>query len=524
MPESSSDSAIMEELESLFAWNPLQFQLATKEMGGSLSTYTRDPAWYDMHLAPDRICKRLVHVKDLHKKIAAVVDDKLCKIRNDGITLEPPTVINFVRKEIRDVRLKRTNQPTKNEECLREYYKACTAEFCIPVASALALHPTTWASHIRWSSSPIAKGNAICDGSLQVLTMLNYNKRQICRTRKHVGPDYIDPSLWNELMEVREKYGDLATWEMKNLSVGDVRTMLGIVAMAGGVAEPFSWKTCNDPHHPEGKKKHFAPPTIQLLDDPSTMSKFGLDDPQLISTSLQQSDLNVYSDMSLRRGGSSLENAVKCDQQLMARAKGFYLEETQEDGVPSSETEDLVSTTVLNSATRQASQAVENSPDLVDPKPIKTPMDVLRYVLRKLWQDDLGSSTNAVNHSHRKSRSVTQKSSVGLSLKPGVSNLPFVAPENLLKRKGTRSKSPKKKSTQVQTNEGAEGGLEKGAGGGAKPKSPPIKRKTTRLNSMKETTQVQKYKDTEDGLEVSAGGDTNQKDPLAGQSIVRQVS
>jgi hypothetical protein len=126
MSEFSADSAIVEELESLFAWNPLLFSLATKEKGGSLSTHTRDPAWYDMHLAPDRICKRLVHVKDLHRKIAAVVDDKLCQVRNDGINFEPPTVVNFVSKEARDARLMRSELPTKDEECLREYYKTCT--------------------------------------------------------------------------------------------------------------------------------------------------------------------------------------------------------------------------------------------------------------------------------------------------------------------------------------------------------------------------------------------------------------
>jgi hypothetical protein len=35
-------------------------------------------------------------------------------------------------------------------------------------------------------------------------------------------------------MEVCNKYGDMATWEMKSLSVGDGAFMLGILALAAG--------------------------------------------------------------------------------------------------------------------------------------------------------------------------------------------------------------------------------------------------------------------------------------------------
>ena len=102
MSDLSADSDIMEELENLFSWNPPPYSLATKEMGGSFSMDTRDPTWYDLHLALDRICKRIVHVKDLHKKITRLVDEKLQEAHDRGITLQPPTASGFHGKDARD--------------------------------------------------------------------------------------------------------------------------------------------------------------------------------------------------------------------------------------------------------------------------------------------------------------------------------------------------------------------------------------------------------------------------------------
>jgi hypothetical protein len=72
-------------------------------MGGSFSMDTRDPTWYDLRLAPDRICRRIVHVKDLHKKIADLVDEKLQEIHHRGITLQPPTASGFLSKDAREM-------------------------------------------------------------------------------------------------------------------------------------------------------------------------------------------------------------------------------------------------------------------------------------------------------------------------------------------------------------------------------------------------------------------------------------
>jgi hypothetical protein len=155
MSDAHDNSAILEDLEDLFSWNPPPIRLATKEMGGSFSTRTRDPGWYDKHLALNRICKRIVHVKDLRRKVAAIVDDKLKTILDRNITLEPPTAPAYMRKAARELRIVRSN-PAQNELSIQTYYLQMTAAFCVHVASALALHPHTWESVIEWCLVPEA--------------------------------------------------------------------------------------------------------------------------------------------------------------------------------------------------------------------------------------------------------------------------------------------------------------------------------------------------------------------------------
>lgn len=144
-----------------------------------------------------------------------------------------------------------------------------------------------------------------------------------------------------------------------------------------------------------------------------------------------------------------MEQAFKFDQRLMAQAKGLVWEESQED-------ENQLSPTVLESVARQPSQAAESLSDPVEPKITRTAMSVLRSVIRRLSQDDQGPSTNTADPTQRKSRSAT-KISPGLSSKAVASKPKFGVPKSLLKRKTSRSKSPKKKCTRVQ-DDGADYG------------------------------------------------------------------
>jgi hypothetical protein len=335
-----------------------------------------------------------------------------------------------------------------------------------------------------WTGAPMATGDAVCDGSLQLASHLDRKTRRLDGTIKHKGPNLIKAGLWQELMEVNEKYGDLATWEMKSLTVGDSRVMLGVLAMAVGL-EDFEWQTCNNLRHPRGTKPHRAPATIQLLDDPATISRFGLNDRGPTSQPLQESTLEDVLDDSLRRGGSSLEDVIEFDQQLIAKAKGLEeipLGESQGNEV-SSQANDLELVTISSD---HIIQPEDNLPSFADAKATST--SFLKSVIRKLSQDDQGVSTKTVDLTQRKSRSTTRKYSLGVPSKTGVSNLKSMLSNNLLKRKTTRSKSKKKKFKRVQAED-----------------------------------EDDDIEDEEEDVENSTRGSAEQKPPLTARSIIQQV-
>jgi hypothetical protein len=441
MSDTQNTSAILEDLEDLFSWNPPPFRLATVAMGGSISTSTREPSWYDKHLAPNRICKKIVHVKDLHRKIAAIVDEKLQTIHNRGIVLAPPTSRGYTDKEDRRLKITSTGNPAQNELSIQAYYHNVTSQFCVYVASTLALHPHIWRSVIEWYPVPIAQGDAVSDGSLKLLFSLNNLKRDRDQTIKNSGPHYVDADLWQELMEVSNKYGDMAIWEMKSVSVGDGRLMLGIMALATG-KEQFEWLVCKGGEdHTSKRKGHHAPPTQQLEDDPETMSKFGLDDLILNSNANSDLSVNVILDEALRRGGSSLEHVEEFDRKLMQEAKGVFQEDTKRQDVikvPSPKGAGF-GLGPLNPVLQTALQG--------DPPSARALgfWNSARSAFRKRSQDEKESSLNMADSSLRSPKSALRKPSQGLTAvsKKGKLNISIPPPFNF-RRKTSQKRSPSK--------------------------------------------------------------------------------
>jgi hypothetical protein len=301
---------IKAELDALFDWNPPPSQPFSNRRGWHPLQSYPTCSFYDMHIADRLILKRIVHVKHLHKKIACVVDEKLRSMEEKGTTLPPPTT-PFITEERRLGSLAFVNTSMKRETSIQEFYSRTTSSFCVYVASTLAFHPKIWSSVLDWSVVPNHSGYAICDGSLQIPKP----------TRKK-GPtgdplpfawDFIEPDKRKLLMEVKRRYKDLATWEMKSLSVGDRDAMLGVITMAV-TEETFKWNLCRGEPCVAKNKEHITWDPLRGLDAPETLALVTTpwydhdlsEEEQSQTSQLERTQEDIWDD-SLKRGGSSLK-------------------------------------------------------------------------------------------------------------------------------------------------------------------------------------------------------------------------
>src|ERR1700691_953631 len=145
---------ILEELGYLFDWSPpaLQLPIGHEKYNRPEDEYVRQAAFYDMRLAPNLVCKRLVYVENLYRQLCQIVDTKIQEAHDRGVTFEPSTAYGFVDKGHREGAMRRRSNLIKSKQSLVAYYTTVTSDSCLPVASSLALHPQTWNTVITWDA------------------------------------------------------------------------------------------------------------------------------------------------------------------------------------------------------------------------------------------------------------------------------------------------------------------------------------------------------------------------------------
>jgi hypothetical protein len=219
--------------------------------------------------------------------------------------------------------------------------------------------------------------------------------------------------------------------------------MLGIMALATG-KEQFEWQVCKGGKDHKSRKSHDSPATVQLLDDPATMSKFGLEYPQ--STSQANSDLalEVILDEALRRGGSSLQQVEEFDREMMQ-------EDTKQKGKMAAE---ISSPKVGDTGSGSATAALPNaSPD--EASSAKSPgfWNYAKSPFRKWSQDEQGSPSHTADSSSASPKSAPRNPLQDSTVNPtkkgskkGKLNV-FIAPISMsfkLRRKPSQKRSPSK--------------------------------------------------------------------------------
>ena len=103
--------------------------------GHGPSKNTRTAGFYDRHLGPKLVLSRVRCLKTLVDDIAGTVNKTARDVPLDHGTI--PTQIFITRRG------KTMNSILKDERGVAEIYKSYAAHYCLPIASTLALHPSS---------------------------------------------------------------------------------------------------------------------------------------------------------------------------------------------------------------------------------------------------------------------------------------------------------------------------------------------------------------------------------------------
>jgi hypothetical protein len=201
-----------------------------------MNTGTRPASFYDKHLADKLILKHVKVLDTLVVDLAGTVDKAIKDAYQKDIQLPLEQGMLWTRGHIKS-QTKYAEADFLREDGVAEHYKDLTASFCLPVASTLALHPSSseWASLLRWTKEVSMAKFAIADGALKLVKHSTHRNREAW--------DFVDNDKRALLAELPIRYPDIAIWEMKSLTVGDERVM-GEIWRMGLSSRTFVWKVC----------------------------------------------------------------------------------------------------------------------------------------------------------------------------------------------------------------------------------------------------------------------------------------
>jgi hypothetical protein len=248
------DDILPNDVQFILAWNPPR--LCTEEESKTIvNLRTRAPpetnlsafktttigccrkaAFYNKHLAPHLILKRVVYFDKLVSTMANTVDQAI----QDAVAKRPlPKKPGMLRSEeqIKDDVEYLLQPTTYRENGVAQAYAHYATTYYGPIASTLALHPSfsdRWITVLNWTTDGKARRWAIADGVLRISQNV-FTTNQLLQNEDDKKKDII--------YQLAERSAALAVWELKSLTVGTAQVMQEIVEMGLDHAE-FPWKKC----------------------------------------------------------------------------------------------------------------------------------------------------------------------------------------------------------------------------------------------------------------------------------------
>ncbi|KDQ19051.1 hypothetical protein BOTBODRAFT_171013 [Botryobasidium botryosum FD-172 SS1] len=151
------DERARAQLKLLFNWNPRELKLAKK--GASHSRRTRDPLFYDKHLAGHLQLRQIRISPSISQRLLDRVDATLQSVDNERISLALEDVFKLDKARRAGAH---QGKPMINEASVVKAYEA-TAKFVGEAASVLLLHPaaSSWSTILEWSTNRLHSARAV---------------------------------------------------------------------------------------------------------------------------------------------------------------------------------------------------------------------------------------------------------------------------------------------------------------------------------------------------------------------------
>src|SRR5713101_1457556 len=174
------EGTVPEEVQFIFDWKPpkkmkpgqeadpdYQPRAPTGERKTTIG-YTRPAAFYDKHLAPHLVLQHVIHLDTLVSAMESAVDqaiqdarDKHFLPKNGGGVLPSMLQINANDES--------SDWAPLRELGVAEHYSRHAARYCCPLASTLAIHPSSedWYTALIWTTDVKEGRWTIADGALR---------------------------------------------------------------------------------------------------------------------------------------------------------------------------------------------------------------------------------------------------------------------------------------------------------------------------------------------------------------------
>lgn len=247
-----------EELRKLFDLHPLELKNSPKW----IPSQPPNPFWfYDKHVDPKL---SLLHVKHMHSlldNISSTTDLTLHTLKTNGIDL--PLIdgdSRFIIAKDRDV----YPPIVTNARSVAELYERSVAQYCLPVASTLAIHPNApdWMSVLRWNKDydpPLpSPASAAEHFSLRI-------KFSPITGKVHMVSDLMasmDELAVEKLQEVSDRCSDLGTWEFGTVSEKSEGLLRGMSSVMK--SDFFTPEICDTRGYAPSKVSIEPPPDAKL--------------------------------------------------------------------------------------------------------------------------------------------------------------------------------------------------------------------------------------------------------------------